>query len=141
MNRDVLVSMNGLQVVEGTDDTVEVITVGEYYYVNGKHYIIYEDVDEDNGEKTKNTIKVSSESIEVKKKGYVNTNMIFEKEKINKSYYSTPFGDMAVEIDTNDIEISEEENKIEIKVDYALLVNAQPMSNCAIRILVKELER
>ena len=47
MNKDVLISINGLQVAEGTDDSVEVVTVGEYYNRNDKHYIIYEDIDED----------------------------------------------------------------------------------------------
>lgn len=141
MNKDVLVSMNGLQTVEGTNDTVEFITVGEYYNKNGKHYIVYEDIDEDNGQKTKNMIKVSSESIEVKKKGYINAHMLFEKDKTKKSHYSTPFGDLIVEINANDIEIMEEEKKIEIRVGYALLINAQPTSNCEIHISVRELEK
>lgn len=141
MNKDVLISMNGLQAIEGTNDTVEVITVGEYYNKNGKHYIIYEDVDEDNGQKTKNIIKVSHQSIEVRKTGYINTNMIFEKDRINKSYYATPFGDLSVEIDTSDIEIEEEEQSIKIRIDYALIINAQPMNQCNIDISVKSLEK
>lgn len=141
MNKNVLVSINGLQVVDGTDDTVEVITAGEYYNKNGKHYILYEDIDEDSGATTQNVIKVSDEIVEIKKKGNINTNMIFQKDKINKSYYSTPFGDLSVEVSTGEIDIDVTESAIDIKIDYALIINNQHMSDCQISLNIKETQQ
>lgn len=138
MNKDVLVSINGLQALEDSDDTVEIITVGEYYNKNGKHYILYEDIDEDSGSVTKNIIKVSENDIEIRKKGYVNTTMLFNKKQKNKSYYSTPFGDMLVEIETRDIDVKAQESVIDIKIDYALIINNQHMTDCNISLQVKE---
>lgn len=138
MNKNVVVSINGLQTLDDSEDTVEVITVGEYYNKNGKHYILYEEIDEDSKGVTKNVVKISEESIEIKKKGIVNTTMIFEKDKINKSYYSTPFGDLSVEISTNNIDIEVAETAINIEIQYSLSVNNQHMSNCKISLGVKE---
>ena len=44
MTKDVIVSISGLQMpAEGEAEPVEVITVGDYYQKNGKHYVLYED--------------------------------------------------------------------------------------------------
>lgn len=140
MNKDVLISINGLQVVEDTNDTVEVITVGEYYNRNGKHFIMYDEMDDDSGAITKNLVKISGESIEIKRTGMITTTMLFETDKINKSYYSTPFGDLMVEIETNSIDVDESDTSLDIKIDYALSVNNQELNTCAISIKVKETE-
>ena len=47
MTKDVLVKISGLQFAEDQDNgPVEIITTGNYYKKNGKHYILYDDVQE-----------------------------------------------------------------------------------------------
>ena len=40
MTRDVLVRISGLQAVDGDTNDVEIITTGDYFLKNGKHYVI-----------------------------------------------------------------------------------------------------
>ena len=43
MTKDVLVKISGLQFAEDQDNgPVEIITTGNYYKKNGKHYILYD---------------------------------------------------------------------------------------------------
>ena len=59
MTKDVIVSISGLQMpAEGEAEPVEVITVGDYYQKNGKHYVLYEEVNEGFEGSTKNIIKM-----------------------------------------------------------------------------------
>ena len=50
MTKDVLLSISGLHydvtgmVQEEEQETIEVITPAAYYYKNGKHYVIYDEV-------------------------------------------------------------------------------------------------
>ena len=44
MTRDVLVRISGLQAVDGDTNDVEIITTGDYFLKNGKHYVIYEEM-------------------------------------------------------------------------------------------------
>ena len=46
MNEEVIISIKGLRVTEDTDEDVEVITPGKYYLKNGKHYLLYDEIDE-----------------------------------------------------------------------------------------------
>ena len=57
MNNNVLIKISGLQMVDDTGDNVESMSAGKYYLKNDKHYVLYEDMDDENDEITKNTIK------------------------------------------------------------------------------------
>ena len=46
MTKEVLIHLKGMQTTDdphGSDDPLELITVGEYYYRNNTHYLLYEE--------------------------------------------------------------------------------------------------
>ena len=62
MTKDVLVKISGLQFAEDQDNgPVEIITTGNYYKKNGKHYILYDEVQEGFDGVTKSVIKVNDD--------------------------------------------------------------------------------
>lgn len=136
MTKDVLLSIKGLQIgEEEQSDTVEVISPGDYYFRNGKHFFLYEEVTEGQKESTKNIIKVKDNYMELTKKGAINVHMIFEKNRKNVTYYHTPYGSLLVGIDACRVEVEEKEDEIVVEVEYALEVNNEHLANCHIRIL------
>ena len=87
MTKDILVSISGLQVnPEQESDTVEVISAGEYYYRNDKHFVMYEEALDGQTQTIKNMLKISPECVEVTKKGPARIHMVFEKNNKNISY-------------------------------------------------------
>ncbi|MGN0414305.1 MAG: DUF1934 domain-containing protein [Agathobacter sp.] len=135
MTKDILLSIRGLQITEDTQkDTVEVISPGEYYFRNGKHFFLYEEAEEGKQEITKNIIKVTDDYMEVTKKGAVNVHMVFEKNKKNVTYYNTPFGSLLIGIDAYRVDVTQTPEEIEAYVEYALEVNNEHLANCRIRI-------
>ena len=139
MNREVLVSVNGLHMSpESESDTVEVIAPGEYFLKNGKHFVLYDEAEEGQTEVIKNVVKISPECVEVNKKGPSSVNMIFEKDKKHVSYYYTPFGSLHVGIETRKIDVTEEESRIKAEIDYALDINYEHVADCSITIDVRE---
>lgn len=143
MTRDVLVTISGLQTdvvprEETDDEPIEVVTAANYFYKNGKHYLIYEEVTEGFPGVTKNKIKVANtETVEILKSGNVNTHMLFQKGKDSMTYYDTPYGKMLVGIHTTDVQVEETENFIRILIMYGLDVNHEPLADCEIRITVQ----
>lgn len=133
MTKEVLVKITGLQSIEDAqDDSVEIITPADYYKKNGKHYIIYDELQEGSSDITKNMIKLGADVLDITKRGVTNTHMLFEKDKKNMSYYYTPFGSILVGIDAKKIDVQESENSINVKVDYALEINYEHMADCKI---------
>lgn len=145
MKKDVLVSISGLQYevdkLEQTDKTdeageVEVISVGEYYFRNDKHFILYEEVLEGIEGVTSCTIKISEKQIDIIKRGANNAHMIFMLNKKNNTLYQTPFGSLQVGVYTTSIDVMEEEDKIEVHIKYGLDINYSHISDCEISIKI-----
>lgn len=142
MTKDVLINISGLQVdvneVEGDDEPIEVLSSGSYFFKDGKHYLFFEEVAEGIPGVTKTQIKlIGKECLEVTKKGVSNTHMIFDTKRKNHSYYETPYGQFHLDVFTKNIMVDETEDNINIKVEYMLDVNYEPLAECTIRINVK----
>ena len=137
MDKNVLIHIRGLQMMEPTDEQepIELVVPGQYYFKNGSHYLRYEEkMDETSAEPTVNYIKISSKAVEVRKKGLVNVHMVFERGKKNMTYYSTPYGTVEMGIAATGVMIEESENGIDMKVDYALEMNEEYVADCYLTV-------
>lgn len=141
MTKDVLVKISGLHAMEQDSDQIEVITAGDYFLKNGKHYVIYEETVEGFEENVRNTVKISEDKMEIRKQGASMAQMVFEKDKKNLTRYVTPMGEMLVEITTNQIEMKEEEDSLNVCVNYALDINYQHVSDCKILMNISSREK
>ena len=139
MNRDVLIHVRGLQMEnrESTEEPIEMIVPGEYYFRNNSHYLRYEEILDESGEPTVNYIKISPASIEVRKKGLVNVHMVFERGKKNMSYYTTPFGTIRLGIAATGMKVEEEEDDLSVRVDYSLDMNEEHVADCFLTLNVQ----
>lgn len=144
MTQDVLLTIAGLQSVDGLNDDddedqpLEIITPASYYWKNGKHYLLFDEVAEGIPGVTKNKIKiVGEESMEIMKSGVVNAHMVFEKNKLNVTYYDTPYGQIHVGIHTRDIEVDITEDAIDVEVEYGLDINHEAMADCRISMNIR----
>ena len=147
MTKDVLVSISGhhidimaepedqVKALESGQDAIEVVTPASYYCRGGKHYILYDEVMEGMPGTIKNRIKITgTDSVEIVKSGLSSSHMIFEKNRENLTYYRTPYGQMLVGVNTRNMEVSVEDDRINVQVDYELDVNHEPLADCKIRL-------
>lgn len=144
MTKEVLLTISGLHLDAFSDEPdeenvpIEVITPATYYLKNGKHYVLYDELVEGVPGSIKNTIKITDDSkLEMKKSGITNTNMVFEKEKINVTQYDTPYGEMMVGVYTKDMKVDVTEDNIDVSIAYALDVNSEKVADCNIVMNIK----
>lgn len=136
MTQDVLLTLQGLQFDQREEDAdkLEMVTVGDYYKRNNRHYVVYEEITEGFSQPTKNRLKFSEHMLELSRNGLVNVHMVFQENKKNLTNYNTPFGQILIGIDTKKIQIEEQEDNITVEVDYSLDINYEFLSDCHIRI-------
>lgn len=138
MTKEVIVSICGLQNGPETDgEPIEMITAGEYFYKNEKHYILYEEAMEGENQTTKCRIKLAPGLLELSKNGVVNVHMVFEENAKHVTHYYTPYGCLDMGIDTKKVCIEESEDEMHIAVEYALEMNQEFVADCDIKIRVK----
>ena len=138
MQKDVVVRIRGLQMVTDEEvEPIEIVVPGQYYLKNGSHYLRYEEILDDSRTPTINYVKMSEKGMEVRKKGLVNVHMVFERNKKNTSFYTTPFGTIQMGIATTGMKMSEEEDLLNMQVEYALDMNEQYVADCYLAIEVQ----
>ena len=136
MTKDVLVSISGLhtdvmQEAEEENEAIEVVNPANYYFRNGKHYIVYDEPVEGVSGTIKNKLKITEDNVvEIMKSGISNAHMIFEK----NTYYSTPYGQMLIGVNTKDMKVDVKENRIDIQIDYELHVNHEAVADSTIKM-------
>ena len=140
MTNKVILSIKGVQHEFGEDGATEVITTGNYYLKNGKHYILYDEVIPETGEQISNTLKMTPNRIDMIKHGKYGTHMVFEPDTKNMSLYPTPYGMMEVCFNTFSVEVNEAEEEICTQIEYALEINDDFISDCTIEIRVQAKE-
>lgn len=141
MQKDVLIFLVSSQSGDFSgDDKIEIITAGQYFYKNNKHYLIYEEIPDDGGPAVKNTIKIYDGKAEVMKSGDASVHMVFEQHKKTFSYYDIPYGKMLAGIETKHLEFNEEENRIFLRLEYSLEIDYQHLSDCIVEIRAESRE-
>ena len=149
MTKDVLLSISGLHydtlgIAESEDENepIEVITPASYYFKNGKHYVVYDELVEGLPGSIKNKIRITGEEkLEIFKSGLSSTHMVFEKDKIHMTQYDTPYGELLIGIHTRNIKAEVSEEKIDLHVNYELDVNGDKVADCNIDVNIKALDR
>ena len=134
MTQDVLLTISGLHDMAFADpeeneenEPIEVITPASYYWKNGKHYILYDEVMEGIPGVVKNKIKITGEdSMEIMKSGITNV-----------TYYDTPYGQLHVGIHTRKLDVNVDDERIDIAVEYGLDVNHEATADCRIAMSIR----
>ena len=141
MTKEVLITISGIHVMDDAEDAdVEMMIRGDYYYKNGKHYIIYEELPEDGGPVIKNVIKIHEGMTEIIKSGDAGARMVFEENKRHVSYYETAFGKILVGIRTSQILVEEEEDRLQVHLEYRLEMESAHVTDCVVDIRIESKE-
>lgn len=139
MTKEVFVRLSGMQFSKdgGIPEPVEVISRGTYAKRNGKHYIAYDEVQDDFQQVIRNTVKIQGNCYEIIKGGPIRTHLRFEEGKSHSSFYETPYGNLVVQVHTKEVDIEEEEEELQIHVEYELEINYEKLADCRIEMSVQ----
>ena len=135
MTKEVTVIIDGLQ-FGAEDEAVSMIAPGVYHHSHGKHYIQYEENAESGEGSTQSTIKITPKRIEIVKKGVITSHMIFAVGKPSQTLYQTPYGDLFLEIQTNELVVEATTEEILASFHYTLSANGDYLSDNRIVIRV-----
>ena len=138
MTKEVLVTVRGFQFADGDmgAEPIELVAPGTYYYHRGSHYLVYEESAEGYDLPTQNYLKFNEHLVEIRKKGLINVNMLFEIGKRTMSPYQTPLGTIELGISATGIALRESEESIVLTIDYALSLDEDVMVDCTVYVEV-----
>ncbi|MBQ7775140.1 MAG: DUF1934 domain-containing protein [Lachnospiraceae bacterium] len=137
MTKEVSIKIKGKQCYPQGEcaETVTEVT-GEYHLRNGSHYVMYEEREAGFAEGTKCMLKIRGDIIELTRKGLLQSRMVFEKDKLHMTDYSTPYGSMMLGVYTKNIQVAEAENEFFIQITYELTAQDSHMADSEIAIKI-----
>lgn len=128
MTKEVSITIEGTQ-MGAEEDSVIITASGTYHMHSNKHYIQYEEQAEEGPGIIKNMIKIGPDQVEMTKKGDASSEMNFAINHKTEVIYRTPYGSLFFEARTSQIKVVEEENSIEVTMEYALYSNEDHISD------------
>ncbi len=141
MTKDVLLSIRGLYTEDNDEeDSIETLAPAEFFVKEGVYYIFFEEILDDTTGITKSRIKYSEKCFELTRKGELSVHLLFEEGKKTLNTYQMPYGTLVVGLDTKHIEKKELDNEIQIRIDYAMEINYQQVSDNTIEVVIKSVQ-
>lgn len=108
----------------------------EYYLRNGSHYVMFEEIQDGFTEKVKGMLKIKKSSVELSKRGLVQSHMVFENDLRYTTEYKTPFGSFMMEVCTGQLKIAEGEDEISLEIKYSLESEGRSVADCLMKITI-----
>lgn len=135
-----LISVTGIQEVDGEKDKIELQTVGKYIMKPDHAYIGYKEYDEENPSvSSNNIIKVENDNkVTIIRNGEIQSRLILEKGRRHQCHYRTMVGDMMIGVFADTINNELNDNGGKLHVSYSLDFNNELISNNEFYIDVQE---
>ena len=117
MEENVIISIKGSQLYEGQDpDVTELVTAGTLRREQEGYTIAYQETELTGLEGTTTKLRIEGPRVTLLRQGSVNSQMIFEVGRKHLSMYETPYGALAVGIETRRL-------KNTVDIDYAIEID------------------
>ena len=104
MTKDIILKISGLHDTEGDEDApIETMTPGQYFFKNGKHYVVYDEILDGLEGTLKSTIKFTENQVELLRTGAASARMVFQPGREHMVIYQTPMGPLSISLYTEEI--------------------------------------
>ena len=124
MEKDVVISIKGIQKYENTDpDVIELVTAGRLTRVGESYTLSYQESELTGLEGTLTTIQVDGEQVTLMRVGEFTSQMVFQEGRRHLSMYNTPYGAMAIGVNTRHLLADLTDQGGDIEIDYAIEVD------------------
>ena len=139
MIKDVLITVVGIQGIDGEEDTVELTTEGRFGIKDGKYFLSYDEGQIVEAGKVKTKIFINSpDSVVLQRTGDISSRMEITAGERKSCFYSTPVGDICIGIYGEKIELDLKENGGNINLVYTIDSDLNLISRNRVKITVKE---
>ncbi|NLP13495.1 MAG: DUF1934 domain-containing protein [Clostridium sp.] len=139
MNKNVIISVKGIQTSANNDKNIlELVTEGKYYRKGNAYFVTYKESEVTGMEGTTTTLKISDGVVTLMRFGSVNTQFIFEQGQKHMSYYDTQYGTFTMMVTARSVSIDVNDTGGEIKVDYKLEIDNNKSGENDLHMFIRE---
>lgn len=137
MKKDIEITVSGVQQDDaGHRTATDYRAQGQYFERDGCRYLLYEEQDAESGAVTHNTLKIKDRSLELIRRGNVNSRMVFAVGTPMAADYVTVYGALHLEVDTEDLKCLWRPTEASIEITYSLSMAGELLSRNRLSIKI-----
>ena len=137
MKKDIEITVSGVQQDETGHRTVtDYKAQGQYFERGGCRYLLYEEQDAESKAVTHNTLKIKDDSLELIRRGNVNSHMVFAVGSPMAADYVTVYGALHLEVNTEDLKCLWRSTEASIEITYSLSMTGELLSHNKLSIKI-----
>ena len=139
MENEVVISIKWIQKYDNTDpDVIELVTAGRLTRVGESYTLSYQESELTGLEGTLTTIQVDGEQVTLMRVGEFTSQMVFQEGRRHLSMYNTPYGAMAIGVNTRHLLADLTDQGGDIEIDYAIEIDHALAGRNVFQIKVSE---
>ncbi|CDF57244.1 DUF1934 domain-containing protein [Thermobrachium celere] len=115
-----LISVKTKQLIDGQEETIELISEGIYYKDNDVYIAEYDESEISGMEGTRTTLVIGRDSLNIIRRGTTTSDLRFKKGESHTAFYTTPYGALEITISTNQVNIEADEKGAKVYLEYKM---------------------
>ena len=136
---NVIISIRGQQAYQGADEeSVELVTEGLLRPECGGYTLSYQESEVTGMAGTLTTFQIEKDCITLVRAGEVNSQMVFQEGRRHLSMYETPYGQLALGVNTRRMRADLNDKGGDIEIDYNIEIDHRVAGVNAFQISVRE---
>lgn len=136
---NVIISIRGQQAYQGADEeSVELVTEGLLRPECGGYTLSYQESEVTGMAGTLTTFQIEKDCITLVRAGEVNSQMVFQEGRRHLSMYETPYGQLALGVNTRRMRADLNDKGGDIEIDYNIEIDHRVAGINAFQISVRE---
>ncbi len=141
MQKNVVISVKGMQKYDNMEsDTVELVTEGQLQRENDVYILTYLESEITGMDGTQTTITVQGDQVTLVRAGQFNSQMVFQEGRRHLSMYNTPYGALAIGVNTRHLLVDLNDEGGDLEVDYTIEVEHAVAGRNIFQMSIKEAE-
>lgn len=141
MEKNVVISVTGKQKHEGAEsEAVEFVTDGVFRREDQIYILTYQESEVTGMEGTQTVITAEGDQVTLLRTGEYNSQMVFQEGVRHLSMYNTPYGALAIGVNTHRLQTRLDDSGGEIVIDYAVEVEHTLIGRNIFEIRIREAE-
>ncbi len=131
-----MISIKGIQKVDGEQEVIELLTCGRFYRRNNSYWLSYQESETTGFEGHRTTLRVEPNRVTMQRRGPSSTQLIVEGGCRHQCFYNTGYGALTVGINGRTIRSTLTDDGGELDFSYAMDINTALTSENQIIIRV-----
>ncbi|MEA5039267.1 MAG: DUF1934 domain-containing protein [Clostridiaceae bacterium] len=142
MQKDVIISIYGLQQQEeGSLEPVTLVTTGRYYKRGGHYFVSYDESELTGLDGTHTVVRAGPDRVQVTRTGSYPSQLVFERGRRHLSLYHTDFGDLSVCISTQHIDNQLNDDGGLLDVRYMIEIDNTPTGISHLKLNIQNVNK